>query len=143
MPYDGWVLLAILHCTFDTPCGLARKVEWERQGHSLFHITPQQAPRSSVREFPPDVVVIEVGDRADVAFPAVRQILGVPRRRGDRWPLVLAEVKDEDRATAAKVAPIATLLAPGATPGAVLAACFDQIERNRQDWESGAMTAEA
>jgi stage II sporulation protein D len=137
-PYHGrTVLLAILHCAFDTPAALTRRANWEERGHSLFAITPQQAPMSSVREFPPDVVLIEVGDRADVAFPAARQILGVPRRRGDRWPMVLAEVRPEDRAVAAKIAPTATLLAPGASPEEVLDACVAQIESNRRDWEAG------
>ncbi len=132
------MLLAILHVAFDSPRSAERKADWEARGHSVFHVMPTQAPRSAAREFPPDVVAIEIGDRPDDAYPAVRHILSVPRRRGDRWPLVLVDVHDGDRAVAAKMAPDATLLEPGATPGEVLAACLEQLRACRDAWECGA-----
>ncbi|MBM3267898.1 MAG: hypothetical protein FJZ01_09640 [Candidatus Sericytochromatia bacterium] len=132
------MLLAILHVAFDSAASDERRADWARRGHSLFHVMPTQAPRAAAREFPPDVVAIEIGDRPDEAYPAVRHILGVPRRRGDRWPLVLLEVRDRDREVAAKIAPHATLVPPGASPEDVLAACFAQIARCRQEWECGA-----
>lgn len=130
------MFLAVLHVSFETPTGLARKAAWEAQGLSVFHIMPTQAAHTAAREFPPEVVVVELADRPDFALQALRNVLGVPRRRGDQWPVVLVEVKPETREEAAGVAPHAILMPPGASPDEVLAACLGAIEGNQAAWAS-------
>jgi len=121
------MFLAVLHIAYDTPSGRARKEAWEAAGLSLFNIMPTQAPASAAREFPPEVVVVELADRPVDALRAVDAVLGVPRQRGDRWPLVLAEVRPIDRAEAVRHAPHAVIVRPGATPDEVLDACLQAI----------------
>lgn len=133
------MFLAVLHVAFDTPAGAERKAAWEARGLSVFHIMPTQAAHTAAREFPPEVVVVELGERADVALQAVRNILAVPRRRGDQWPLVLAEVRPESRGAAVEAAPHAVLMPPGTSPDDVLAACLGAIDGNQSAWsEAGA-----
>lgn len=134
----GVMFLAVLHVSFETPTALERKAAWEARGLSVFHIMPTQAPHTAAREFPPEVVVVELGERPDFGLQAVRSILAVPRRRGDRWPLVLAEVRPESRNAASDVAPHAVLMPPGASPDEVLDACLGALNLNRSDWASGA-----
>jgi hypothetical protein len=132
------MLLAILHIAPDSATSAERTAAWERDGHGVFRVTPAQAPRTAAKEFPPDVVAVELGDRPEDAYPAIRHVLGVPRRRGDRWPIVLLDVRPQDRETAGKMAPGATLLGPGASAAETLAACLEQITSCREEWERGA-----
>ena len=128
------MFLAVLHVAFETSTGLARKAAWEADGLSVFHIMPTQAAHTAAREFPPEVVVVELGDRAGIVLQAVRNVLGVPRRRGDQWPLVLAEVQPDVAQIALQEAPHAVLTPVGAPPEEVLAACLQAIEGNHGRW---------
>lgn len=115
--------LAILHLSPDSPASEARQAYLQATGHGIFHTHLNKAAGGTLKEFPPDVAIVELGDRAPEALAAITALLAVPRRRGDALPLVLAEVRPDDRAGALEVAPHALVLAPGASPQEVEQAC--------------------
>ncbi|MBU6429947.1 MAG: hypothetical protein KGR26_13115 [Cyanobacteria bacterium REEB65] len=117
------MILAILHLSVDTPASQARQEYLSGKDHGVYHTHLNKAAAGVLREFPPDVAIVELGDRAVDALAAVQALLEVPRRRGDALPMVLAEVRPEDVAAARAIAPHAILLQPGASPQDAEAAC--------------------
>ena len=120
--------LAILHLSATSESSAVRQSYLQATEHGVYHTHLNREAASTLGEFPPDVAVVEVGERSEEAFAAVEALLSVPRRRGDSLPLVLAELRPEDRERAARIAPHALSLPPGATPAEVESACLQAYQ---------------
>lgn len=120
-------LLAILYLAFDRPVTRVRKAYLEAQGHGIYHLHPTRAAESAIREFTPDVVIVELGPRYSEALTAIRAVQSVPRRRGDPWPLVALEVAPEHREDLNTLSPQAVIVPQQARADRILEACFDAL----------------
>ena len=115
--------LAILHLSADSSASSVRQEFLQGTGHGVYHTHLNKAAAGTLTEFPADVAIVELGDRAADALAAVAALLAVPRRRGDWLPVILTEVAPGDRARALEVAPHAILLPPGTPPEQAERAC--------------------
>lgn len=95
------------------------------RGWGVYHLHPTGAALTALREFPPDVLVVEAASREDEVRPILEALASERHRRGGVFPLVVVggEVLD---ATSWPLAPEGwrRFLAPDATDLEVEEACL-------------------
>lgn len=95
------------------------------RGWGVYHLHPTGAALTALREFPPDVLVVEADSREDEVRPILGALAAERHRRGGLFPIVVVGGEALDAASWPS-APVGwrRFLAPGATDVEVEEACL-------------------
>ncbi|MEB3298669.1 MAG: hypothetical protein VKO21_04215 [Candidatus Sericytochromatia bacterium] len=127
------MFLAVLHLAFDGALAKRRRDAMFLRGWGVQHLHPTGAALSSLREFPPDVAVIEAEARPDEVHPVLEVLAQEPHRRGGHFPLVIVGSVSPRFAGCRdpRTGPW-EVLPPGASDDEVQAACLRVVTLRRE-----------
>ena len=91
--------LAVLYLAFDGSLAKRRRASMAGRGWGVYHLHPTGAALTALREFPPDVFVVEAASREGEVRPTLDTLASERHRRGGVFPLVVVGGEAPDAAS--------------------------------------------